>query len=76
MDYLDKKYLNYLEEVIILEAEIINSGDSDPINKTLLFYINLFKNMIIKELGISEIEVLSTNTTYEITESKSLEIYS
>lgn len=76
MDFMNKKYVDYLEEIVILEAEIVNNENNDYINKTLLFYINLVKNIIVNELGIIEKIVLDTDTTYETIESRTLEIYS
>ncbi len=49
----DKKYVDYLEETIILEAELMSIKDKNSIERALLYYVDLVKKIIVDELGIS-----------------------
>lgn len=62
LDYIDRKYVNYLEEIVILEAELDSCKSIDSACKEIIFYINLVKNMIINELGIQ----LKTDSTINL----------
>ncbi|MEM4816893.1 MAG: hypothetical protein QXU77_05040, partial [Desulfurococcaceae archaeon] len=47
----DKKYVDYLEETIILEAELMSIKDKNSIERALLYYVDLVKKIIVDELG-------------------------
>jgi len=52
IEYIDKKYVNALEEVVIKEAEILSKNSVDDVDRVKLIGLWLLKEYIVKELGL------------------------
>ncbi len=57
IDYMDRKYINMLEELVIEEAEILSKKNRSETDLVKLWGINYMKNIIAGELCIRSITV-------------------
>jgi len=52
IEYIDRKYVSVLEEVITEEAEILSKNSIDDVDRVKLLGLWLLKEYIARELGL------------------------
>lgn len=55
IEYIDKMYVNILEEIVIEEAEILSKNELTDIDKLRLYGLWIMKELIAVELGVKEV---------------------
>ena len=59
IDYMDRKYVKILEEIVIEEAEILSKKELTDVDRLRLIGIWAMKDVIAEELGLRESMSLS-----------------
>jgi len=63
IEYIDMKYVNFLEEIIIEEAEILSKNSIDEVDRVKLIGLWMLKDYIVRELGLYNIVESPPNTS-------------
>ncbi len=53
LDYIDRKYVELLEEIVIEEAEIMSKDRLNDVDEIRLIGLRAMKRIIIEELGLT-----------------------
>ena len=53
LDYIDRKYVELLEEIVIEEAEIMSKDRLNDVDEIRLIGLRAMKRIIIEELGMT-----------------------
>jgi hypothetical protein len=52
VDYMDRKYVRILEDIVLEEAEILEKEALDDIDRLKLIGLSAMKRIVLEELGV------------------------